>query len=70
MTPLEEGKMSKLGKKRIKAAKPNDGDEILDSLEKEALQICYHTPDSTLLEQRLANILACLIAVVRNDRNE
>jgi hypothetical protein len=45
----------------------SDADEILESLEKEVSHICYHEPSSPV-EQRLANALACLIAVLRKER--
>lgn len=44
-----------------------DTDEILASLEKEAADVCYHQPSSPV-EQRLANMLASLIAVIRHER--
>lgn len=44
-----------------------DGDEILASLEKEISIICHHELASHV-EQRLANALACLIAMIRHER--
>lgn len=49
------------------AERADDADDILASLEKEAQHLCYDEPSSPI-EQRLANAIACLIAVIRNER--
>lgn len=42
-----------------------DLEEILDSVEKQATEVQYHDIGTSSAEQKLANALACLAAVVR-----
>lgn len=44
-----------------------EADEILASIEKEAQGICFRQPSATT-EYKLANLIACLAAVILHER--